>query len=174
MNINKVSAATLLACSMLVTGMVSPDAALAKKKSKKCKASGNDIVSIAKKDGSFKNLTGALCDTGLSKTLSSKGPFTVFAPDDAAFAKLPKDERESLAKNPNVLKYHVVKGIVPAADLKNKRSVTTIQGESLMVDTKNDGELIVVDGAMVTKPDIKCSNGVIHVVDWVLVPERGK
>lgn len=174
MNTNKVSAATLLACSLLVTGFLAPDAALAKKKAK-CKVSkGNDIVSVAKRDGSFKNLSSALCDTGLSKTLSGKGPFTVFAPNDEAFAKLPKDKKEALLKDPNVLKYHVVKGNVPAADLAQKRSITTVQGESLMVDTKNDGELIVVDGALVTKPDIKCSNGVIHVVDFVLVPERGK
>lgn len=174
MNTNKVSAAMLLACSLLVTGFLAPDAALAKKKAKCAVSKGNDIVETAKKDGSFKNLSTALCSTGLSKTLKSKGPFTVFAPNDEAFAKLPKDKKEALLKDPNVLKYHVVKGNVSAADLKEKRSVATVQGESLMVDTKNDGEVIVVDGAIVTKPDIKCSNGVIHVVDFVLVPERGK
>ncbi|MBX3152886.1 fasciclin domain-containing protein [Candidatus Obscuribacterales bacterium] len=174
MNSNKVSAATLLACSLLVTGFLAPDAALAKKKAKRAVSQGNDIVETAKKDGSFKNLSEGLSSTGLSKTLKSKGPFTVFAPNDEAFGKLPKDKREALLKDPNVLKYHVVKGIVPADALKEKRSVATVQGESLMVDTKNDGEVIVVDGAIVTKPDIKCSNGVIHVVDFVLVPERGK
>jgi uncharacterized surface protein with fasciclin (FAS1) repeats len=175
MNTNKVSAAMLLACSLLVTGFLAPDAALAKKKcATKCKTSkGNDIVETAKKDGSFKNLSNGLSSTGLSKTLKSKGPFTVFAPNDEAFAKLPKEKKEALLSDPNVLKYHVVKGIVPSSDLAQKRSVTTVQGESLMVDTKGDG-VIVVDGAIVTKPDIKCSNGVIHVVDFVLVPERGK
>lgn len=170
---NKGSAATLLACAVLLSGLVSPDAAIAKKKSA-AKPKGKDIVETAKSDGSFKTLTGALNNTGLSKTLKSKGPFTVFAPSDEAFAKLPREQKEELAKNPTVLKYHVVKGIVPASDLAQKRSITTVQGESLMLDTKNDGEMIVVDGAIVTRPDIQCNNGVIHVIDYVLVPERGK
>lgn len=182
---NQGPAAILLAGAMLLTGIISPDAALAKKKScsksskcctksAKCTGNKNDIVNTATRDGSFKNLTSALCCTGLASTLHGKGPFTVFAPSDEAFGKIPKDQRESILKNPNTLKYHVVKGNLSSADLAQKRSVVTVQGESLMVDNKDNGAVIVVDGAVVTKPDIKCSNGVIHVIDFVLVPERGK
>ncbi|MBX9666433.1 MAG: fasciclin domain-containing protein [Candidatus Obscuribacterales bacterium] len=172
---NTGSWALLLSFVMLAGGLASPDAAHAKKK-KKCSqaACGKDIVDTAKSDGSFKSLSNALTSTGLSKTLKGKGPFTVFAPTDEALAKLPKAQKDELLSDPSVLKYHVVKGVVPSSDLKDKRSVVTVQGESLMVDTKNDGEVIVVDGAVVTKPDIKCNNGVIHVIDFVLVPERGK
>lgn len=183
---NHGSAAILLAGAMLLTGIISPDAALAKKKScnkssskcctktAKCTGNKNDIVNTAKRDGSFKNLTSALCCTNLASTLHGKGPFTVFAPSDEAFGKIPKDQRESILKNANTLKYHVVKGNISAADLAQKRSVTTLEGESLMIDNKDNGAVIIVDGAVVTKPDIKCSNGVIHVIDFVLVPERGK
>jgi transforming growth factor-beta-induced protein len=179
---NQGSAAILLAGAMLLTGVISPDAALAKKKScnasaKCCATSGgnkNDIVNTAMKDGSFKQLSNALCCAGLTGTLHGKGPFTVFAPTDEALGKLPKDKKEALLKDPQVLKYHVVKGNVSAADLAQKRSLATVQGESLMVDQKDGGTVIIVDGAVVTKPDIKCSNGVIHVVDFILVPERGK
>lgn len=177
----KGTAALMMALAILGVGIASPDAAIAKKKScnraSSCSKS-KDIVDTAKCDGSFKTLSHALNTSGLSKTLKSKGPFTVFAPSDEAFGKLPKEQRDALLadnkKLPTVLKYHVVKGIVPASELAQKRSVVTVEGESLMVDTKNDGELIVVDGAMVTKPDIKCNNGVIHVIDYVLTPERGK
>ncbi|MDZ4837274.1 MAG: fasciclin domain-containing protein [Candidatus Melainabacteria bacterium] len=177
---NQGRAAMFLAGALLVTGLISPDAALAGK-GKQCKTSAkcsrttgnkNDIVNTAQRDGSFKTLSDALCCTGLSNTLHAKGPFTVFAPTDEAFAKLPKDQKEAIAKDAANLKYHVVKGNYSAADLKQKRSITTVQGESLMLNTKDDA--LVVDGAVVTKGDIQCSNGVIHVIDFVLVPERGK
>lgn len=173
--------AILLAGAMLLTGVISPDAGLAKcgkskccktAKAKKCVGNKNDIVNTAKRDGSFKNLTNALCCTNLASTLHGKGPFTVFAPSDEAFGKLPKDKQEAILKNADTLKYHVVKGKVSSQDLAAKRSIVTVQGESLMVNNK-DGT-IIVDGATVTKPDIACSNGVIHVIDFVLVPERGK
>jgi uncharacterized surface protein with fasciclin (FAS1) repeats len=178
---NQGSAAILLAGAMLLTGIISPDAALAKKKScgksakcgaKKCVGNKNDIVNTAKRDGSFKNLSNALCCTNLASTLHGKGPFTVFAPSDEAFAKLPKHKQEAILKDADTLKYHVVKGNVSSADLAAKRSITTVQGESLMINNKDN--TIIVDGATVTKPDIVCSNGVIHVIDFVLVPERGK
>jgi uncharacterized surface protein with fasciclin (FAS1) repeats len=143
-------------------------------KSEKCVShgKGKDIVQTAIADGSFKTLVADLKAAGLVCVLEGKGPFTVFAPDDAAFGKQGKatsTEKEKLAK---VLKYHVVAGKHSAADLANMRSITTLEGESLMLDNKDGKE--IVDGAIVTKADIECSNGVIHVIDMVLSPERGK
>ncbi len=180
----KRTAAFLMAFALL-GALASTDAAEAKKGKRgkcakacatQCKAS-KDIVQTAKADGSFKTLSGALHTTGLSKTLEQCGPYTVFAPNDEAFNKLPKETRAALLTDAKhlaqVLKYHVVKGSMTAADLAQKRSVPTVEGESLMVDSKPDGNLIV-DGALVTKSDIKCCNGVIHVIDYPLSPERGK
>ena len=152
--------------------------ALAASKSKAAKPKSQDIVDTAKSNGSFNTLTGALQKTGLSKKLHSKGPFTVFAPSDSAFAKLPDAQKEKILndseKLPEILKYHVVEGIFPVSDLADKTSIKTVQGESLMIRSKDDGEVLVVDGALVTQPDIKCRNGMIHVIDFLLVPERGK
>ena len=177
-------AISLLALTFVGTGMsltievATPDAAQAKKRKKRSKARANNIVRVAKKDGSYTTLTDALQKTGLSGPLSYSGPFTVFAPSDSAFAKLPKDEKEALLSDrkqlKNILKYHVVKGKLSSEDLAGKRSVPTLQGEFLMIDSKGDGSTLVVDGALVTKPDIKCGNGVIHEIDYILVPERGK
>lgn len=139
-----------------------------------CSAKCNDVVCTAAKEGNFKTLTKLIKTAGLAGTLEGKGPFTVFAPDDSAFGRLPKDNK--LGEDPKVLakvlKYHVVGRKLTAADLAGMRSVTTLEGESLMVDNK-DGQ-VIVDGALVTKGDINCSNGVIHVIDRVLMPERGK
>jgi uncharacterized surface protein with fasciclin (FAS1) repeats len=106
--------------------------------------------------------------------LKGKGPFTVFAPDQAAFAKLPKNstlaaDKDKLTK---VLKYHVLPNKLMASDLTSMRSAPTLEGESVMLNSKDGKE--IVDGAFVTKADIVCSNGVIHIIDTVLVPERGK
>ena len=185
--------ATLLALTVTGSGLAisssifcptQAEAKCCKKKAKGCKTSckkackGKDIVDTAKTSEDFKTLSGALTTSGLSRTLHGCGPFTVFAPSDSAFAKLPKAEKEELLADekrlPEVLKYHVVKGVFPASELAQKRAITTVQGESLMLDTKNDGETLIVDGAIVTQPDIKCRNGVIHVIDILLVPERGK
>jgi uncharacterized surface protein with fasciclin (FAS1) repeats len=138
------------------------------------KRAGKDIVQTASADGSFKTLVADIKAAGLAKTLEGKGPFTVFAPDDAAFAKLPKNnnlsgDKDKLAKT---LKYHVIGRKLLASDLTPLRSVTTLEGESLMLNNK-DGK-VLVDGAVVTKADIVCNNGVIHVIDTVLSPERGK
>ena len=133
---------------------------------------GKTIVGVAMADPSFSTLVSDLKAAGLVGALEGPGPFTVFAPDNAAFAKQGKavsSDKEKLAKQ---LKYHVVKGKHSAADLANMRSITTLEGESLMLDNKDGKE--IVDGAQVTKADIECSNGVIHVIDWVLSPERGK
>ena len=177
-------ALSFLALSVVGTGLtltlesVSPEAAVAKSRKKKKRAKSNNIVRTAVKDGNYKTLTEALTKAGLAGTLSTSGPFTVFAPSDAAFAKLPKAKVEALLadkkKLREVLKYHVVKGKMTAEELSAKRSIPTLQGEFLMVDSKNDGDMLVVDGAIVTKPDISCGNGIIHEIDFLLVPERGK
>ncbi len=142
-------------------------------KSKKCGKHSHDIVHTAMAQPDLKQMSKALQDAGLVCILESGGPFTVFAPSDAAFAGQAKanqvtGDKDKLAKQ---LKYHVVKGNFSAADLANKRSIPTIEGECLMLNSK-DGKLIV-DGAIVSR-DIPTSNGVIHVIDCVLSPERGK
>ncbi|MEZ4487598.1 MAG: fasciclin domain-containing protein [Cyanobacteriota/Melainabacteria group bacterium] len=180
----KRAAIGLMALTVVGTGLsvslsvAAPEAAVAKSRKKKARAKSNNIVRVAQKDGSYTTLIEAINKAGLAGTLASGGPFTVFAPSDAAFAKLPKAEVEELLSDRDklreVLKYHVVKGRVSAEDLAQKRSIPTIQGEFLMVDSKDDGGTIVVDGAIVTKPDIKAGNGIIHEIDFLLVPERGK
>lgn len=129
-----------------------------------------DIVDTAVSAGSFKTLTTALTAAGLVDTLKGKGPFTVFAPTDAAFAKIPKADLDALlkdkAKLTAVLTYHVVPGKVMAADVKAGK-VKTVQGSELTVATM-DG--VMVDGAKVTATDIVADNGVIHVIDSVIVP----
>lgn len=133
-----------------------------------------DIVDTAVKAGSFKTLAAALKAAGLVETLKGEGPFTVFAPTDEAFAKLPKGTVESLLKPENkerlvsILTYHVVPGKVKAADVVKLKEAKTVQGIKVKIDT-NDG--VKVDDAKVTKTDIECTNGVIHVIDTVLIPE---
>ncbi|CAN5376234.1 hypothetical protein BH10CYA1_BH10CYA1_20610 [soil metagenome] len=145
--------------------------------SKACATScstGGTVIGVAAKAGTFKELLCQLEAAGLVGVLKGPGPFTVFAPNDTAFAhsrsldKLSGDQ----TKLANVLKYHVVKGKYSAEDLASKRSLTTLEGESLMINAK-DGK-VVVDGALVVEADVKASNGVIHVIDAVLIPERGK
>jgi len=105
-------------------------------------------------------------------TLSGPGPFTVFAPTDAAFAKLPAGTVEGLLKDKKkltaVLTYHVVPGKVMATDVVKLKSAKTVQGQKITIDTK-DG--VKVDGAKVVKTDIKCTNGVIHIIDSVILPK---
>jgi uncharacterized surface protein with fasciclin (FAS1) repeats len=134
-------------------------------------AAGKDIVDTAVAAGSFKTLATALKEAGLIETLKGKGPFTVFAPTDEAFAKVPKADLDALLKDKaaltKVLTYHVVPGKVMAKDVKAGK-VKTVQGGELTVST--DGG-VKVDGAMVTKTDIAASNGVIHVIDSVVMPK---
>lgn len=135
-------------------------------------AKDKDIVDTAVAAGSFKTLAQALTAADLVKTLKGTGPFTVFAPTDAAFAKIPKDQLDALlkdkAKLTAVLTYHVVPGKVMAKDVK-PGAVKTVQGGSLTV--KTEGGKVMVDGATVTKTDIVASNGVIHVIDTVVLPK---
>lgn len=130
-----------------------------------------DIVDTAKGAG-FNTLVTAVEAAGLTATLKGPGPFTVFAPTDAAFAKIPKAKLDALLKDKAaltaVLTYHVVAGKVMAADVK-PGAVPTVQGSSLTVAVK--GKKVMVDKATVTKTDIVTDNGVIHVIDTVLMPK---
>ena len=130
-----------------------------------------DIVDTAVAAGQFTTLAKALTAAGLVDTLKGDGPFTVFAPTDAAFAKLPEGTLESLLADKDkltaVLTYHVVAGKVLAADVVKLDSAKTVQGSSVSIDTSNG---VKVDGANVVKTDIMASNGVIHVIDSVILP----
>ncbi len=134
-------------------------------------AQAKDIVDTAVAAGSFKTLAAALGAAGLVDTLKGKGPFTVFAPTDEAFAKIPKADLDALlkdkAKLTAVLTYHVVAGKVMAADVKAGK-VKTVQGSELTVTTAGG---VQVDGAKVVKTDIVADNGVIHVIDTVVIPK---
>ena len=133
-----------------------------------------DIVDTAVAAGSFKTLAKALEAAGLVETLKGAGPFTVFAPTDEAFAKLPAGTVESLLKPENkaklqrILTYHVVPGKVMAADVVKLSSAKAVRGDTLTVETGNG---VMVDNARVVKTDIGASNGVIHVIDTVLLPK---
>ncbi len=132
-----------------------------------------DIVDTAVAAGQFKTLATALGAAGLVETLKGAGPFTVFAPTDEAFAKIPKADLDALladkAKLTKVLTYHVVPGKVTAADVVKLKQAKTVEGQSIKIDT-SDG--VKVDGATVVKTDIMASNGVIHVIDSVLMPPQ--
>ncbi len=134
-------------------------------------AQAKDIVETAVAAGSFKTLATALGAAGLVDTLKGKGPFTVFAPTDEAFAKIPKADLDALlkdkAKLTAVLTYHVVAGKVMAADVKAGK-VKTVQGSELTVSTSMG---VSVDNAKVVKTDIVADNGVIHVIDTVIMPK---
>ena len=139
------------------------------------RAADKDIVDTAVGAGSFKTLVAAVQAAGLVDTLKGAGPFTVFAPTDEAFAKLPAGTVESLLKPENkaklvaILTYHVVPGKVTAADVVKLTEAKTVQGSSAKISAK-DGK-VMVDGANVIKTDIMTSNGVIHVIDAVIMPK---
>ena len=134
-------------------------------------AQAKDIVDTAVAAGNFKTLATALTAAGLIDTLKGKGPFTVFAPTDAAFAKIPKADLDKLladkAKLTAVLTYHVVPGKVMAKDVKAGK-VKTVQGGEITVATTGG---VTVDGAKVSATDIVADNGVIHVIDSVIMPK---
>jgi len=134
-------------------------------------AQAKDIVDTAVGAGTFKTLASALTAAGLVDTLKGKGPFTVFAPTDEAFAKIPKADLDALLKDKTkltaVLTYHVVAGKVMAADVKAGK-VKTVQGSELTVTTAGG---VKVDNAKVVKTDITADNGVIHVIDTVIMPK---
>ena len=134
-----------------------------------------DIVDTAVAAGSFKTLAAALQAADLIDTLKGKGPFTVFAPTDAAFAKLPAGTVETLLKPENkaklraILTYHVVAGSVSSSEVVKLKSAKTVNGQSVAIKVANGG--VSIDGANVVKADIGASNGVIHVIDTVILPE---
>ena len=135
------------------------------------------ICDTAVAAGNFKTLYAATKAAGLVEMLNTKGPFTVFAPTDEAFAKLPEGTVEGLLKDipklTEILKYHVVNGAVPAADVVVHKNITTLQGQDVKVDAakwhlhKN----VKINDANIVKADVKADNGVIHVIDKVLMPK---
>ena len=139
------------------------------------RAEAGDVVETAVAAGSFKTLAKALDAAGLVTTLKGSGPFTVFAPTDAAFAKLPAGTLETLLKPENqeklrrILTYHVVSGKVMAADVVKLQSAKAVSGDTIMVKVQNGA--VRVDNATVTKADVAASNGVIHVIDSVILPK---
>ena len=138
------------------------------------RAQSKDIVDVAVAAGSFKTLAKALEAAGLVQTLKGAGPFTVFAPTDEAFAKLPKGTLEDLLKPENkakltrILTYHVVSGRVLAADVVKMKSAKAVSGDEIQIAVT--GGTVTVDRAKVVKTDIAASNGVIHVIDSVILP----
>ena len=133
---------------------------------------GKDLVQTAAEAGQFKTLASLLTRAGLVKTLKGKGPYTVFAPTDAAFAKVPHATLEALGKDRaklrSVLLYHVVKGRLTAAEVTKRRAVTTLNGRRAAIRVR--GAKVFVDGARVVTPDVAASNGVVHVINKVLLP----
>ncbi|MEM1024481.1 MAG: fasciclin domain-containing protein [Myxococcota bacterium] len=138
-------------------------------------AAGGDIVDVAVGAG-FNTLAAALKAGGLVGALKGPGPFTVFAPTDAAFEKLPAGTLDSLLKPENkdqlvgILTYHVVEGKVPAKQVMDLSSASTLSGNKVSVAVR-DGKVVLNDAAVVTQADVKASNGIIHVIDTVLLPE---
>ena len=140
----------------------------------KQKSAKKDIVDTAVAAGSFNTLATALTEAGLIDTLKGSGPFTVFAPTDEAFAKIPEDQLKAILADKelltSILTYHVVAGKVMAKDVVKLDSAESLQGNKLVVSTDQG---VKVNNASVIKTDIVTSNGVIHVIDTVLVPESG-
>jgi len=137
-------------------------------------AAKKDIVDTAVTAGSFETLVAAVQAAGLVETLKGDGPFTVFAPTDEAFAALPAGTVETLLKPENkdqlaaILTYHVVPGKVMSTDLTDDMEATTVQGEAVTIDLDNG---VMVENATVVSADIETSNGVIHVIDTVILPD---
>lgn len=135
-------------------------------------SSKTDIVDTAVAAGQFSTLVTAVKAAGLVDVLKGEGPFTVFAPTDEAFAKLPKGTLEKLLNDKEALKkiltYHVVSGNVMAKDVVKLSSAETVQGQTVDISTKNG---VMINNATVIKADISCSNGTIHVIDTVLLPK---
>ena len=141
------------------------------------RAAEEDIVDTAVAAGQFKTLAAALGAAGLVDTLKGPGPFTVFAPTDEAFARLPAGTVENLLKPENkdqlvaILTYHVVPGRVMAADVVKLKEAKTVNGKMLNIKTK--GDAVMINDAKVTATDIAASNGVIHVINMVILPPKG-
>ncbi len=163
----KIEIANMAVAAMAAMGVVAGTASV--------RAAEMDIVDTAVSAGQFKTLAAALGAAGLVETLKGPGPFTVFAPTDDAFAKLPAGTVETLLKPENkdqlttILTYHVVPGSVMAADVVKLNDAKMVNGQ--MVNVTVDGSSVMIGEANVTKTDIAASNGVIHVIDTVLIPK---
>lgn len=160
------SASTSPTTSAAASSAMSPSASATAQK---------DIVGTAVAAGDFKTLATALNAAGLVNALKGPGPFTVFAPTDAAFAKLPKGTLAKLLKDPKgeltkILEYHVIAGKVMAADITNGMTAKTLEGSTVKFTVK--GGKVYVNGVLVTTADVAASNGVIHVINGVLVPKK--
>jgi uncharacterized surface protein with fasciclin (FAS1) repeats len=157
----------ILALIVLLAGLASPALADTMQTQK-------NIVQTASDAGQFKTLVTAVKAAGLADTLSTGGPYTVFAPNDAAFDKLPAGTVQSLVndkpKLTDILKYHVVQGKYTSADLAKMDSIKALDGKTLMIKKQSDGSLMI-DGAKVIGADITTSNGVIHSIDAVMIPK---
>lgn len=170
MTIKRIPIATALVLTLVVgvaTATAGPATTMAGPK-----MGQKNLVETAVAAGQFKTLASLLQKAGLVGTLEGKGPFTVFAPTDAAFAKVPKATLASLAKNKAklraVLLYHVVKGKVTAAQAMKLRSAKTLEGKSISI--RASGGKVIAGGATVVKANVLASNGVIHVINKVLIP----
>ncbi len=190
MRIRTIGVLSLLAAVSLFIGVDSAEAKGKKhhssrahcvnKKQHCCKqdvcCSGKDVCSVLSKKDNCKTETELMKKAGMCNVLHGKGPITIFAPTDAAYSKLGKARLDDLSGDPkklsSLMKYHVLNRKVMAGDIQAKGSLVTSEGESLMTNTK-DGKA-EVDGCIVVEQDIPCSNGVIHLVDFVPVPERGR
>jgi uncharacterized surface protein with fasciclin (FAS1) repeats len=139
-------------------------------------ANDKDIVEVAVSAGNFTTLATALTEAGLVDALKGEGPFTVFAPTDEAFANLPEGALENLLKDKEALKqvllYHVVQGNLMASDVVKLDEASTLSGKNVSVNTDKDG--VLINKSRVVSADIKASNGVIHVIDTVLLPPSDK
>jgi uncharacterized surface protein with fasciclin (FAS1) repeats len=168
------SVAALLAAVTITPSVFAGECTASKTAAAATCSAGKDIVAVAAGADNFKSLVAAVKAAGLVETLQGKGPFTVFAPTDEAFAKLPAGALESLLKPENkdklvaILKYHVIPGKVLAADVKTME-VKTVEGQSIKLVVSAEG--VTVDNAKVVKTDVMAENGVIHVIDTVIVPK---
>jgi uncharacterized surface protein with fasciclin (FAS1) repeats len=168
-----ITVAAVTAAVTLTTSRLAGDCCACKQASASASASSKDILALAASADNFKTLVAAVKAAGLVETLQGKGPFTVFAPTDEAFAKLPTGTIENLLKPENkdqlaaILKYHVVPGKVLAADVKTMEAKTA-QGQSVKLTVSDEG--VKVDNAKVIQTDLLAENGVLHVIDHVILP----
>lgn len=175
MKTNRILTVSALASALALTpSLFAGECSASKTASAATCTAGKDLVAVAAGAENFKTLVAALKAAGLVETLQGKGPFTIFAPTDAAFAKLPAGTVESLLKPENrdklvaILKYHVLSGKVLAADVKTMEA-KTVQGQSVKLVVSDAG--VTVDNVKVVKTDVLAENGVIHVIDTVILPK---
>jgi len=174
MKTNRILSVAAIAAAVTITpSLFAGECSASKNAAAATCTAGKDIVAVAAGAENFKTLVAAVKAAGLVETLQGKGPFTVFAPTDEAFARLPAGTVESLLKPENrdklvsILKYHVISGKVLAADVKTMEA-KTVQGQSVKLVVSTEG--VTVDNAKVVKTDVMAENGVIHVIDRVILP----